>query len=256
MDYTGVTEAVGTRITREALSMLYTRYWTAASLGQGKDVLEVACGSGQGLGYLAGKVNRVVGGDYTEELLRMAQQHYRSRIPLVRLDAHELPFKEGTFDMVILYEAIYYFGRAGRFLAECNRVLRHQGVLLVCTANREWEDFNPSPLSTKYLGARELEELFKSQGFSVELYGAFPVIRNSGSSRLVSLLKRMASRLRLIPGTMKGKELLKRIFYGKLTAIPAEIGDEMAELSPLSPITLGASTSEYRVLYAVGERSG
>ena len=102
MDYSEVTEAVGNRITQEALSMLYTRYWMAASVGQGKDVLEVACGSGQGLGYLAGKANRVVGGDYTEKLLRTAQRHYRGRIPLVRFDAHELPFKEGTFDLVIL----------------------------------------------------------------------------------------------------------------------------------------------------------
>ena len=236
--------------------MLYTRYWTAASLGQGKDVLEVACGSGQGLGYLAGKVKRVVGGDYTEELLRMAQQHYRTRVPLVRLDAHDLPFKEGTFDLVILYEAIYYLRRPEQFLAECNRILRHQGRALLCTANREWADFNPSPLSTKYLGARELEELLKNQGFRVELYGAFPVKKNSGSSQLISLFKRMAARLHLIPGTMKRKALLKRIFYGQLTAIPAEIRDGLAELCPLSPITVDVSTSEYRVLYAVGERSG
>ena len=256
MDYSEVTEAVGNRITREALSMLYTRYWMAASVGQGKDVLEVACGSGQGLGYLAGKANRVVGGDYTEKLLRTAQRHYRGRIPLVRLDAHELPFKEGTFDLVILYEAVYYLKRPEQFLAECNRVLRHQGIVLLCTANIEWENFSPSPLSTKHLGARELVELFNGKSFSIELYAAFPTIQDSWGNQLRAVVKQVAFRLRLIPRKMKSKELLKRIFYGQLEAVPAEIKDGNEELSPISPIPLGASTSEFQVLYVVGQRQG
>ena len=36
----------------------------AARLASGKDVLEVACGPGIGLGYLQRRAARVVGGDY------------------------------------------------------------------------------------------------------------------------------------------------------------------------------------------------
>ena len=66
----------------------------------------------------------------------------------------------------------------------------------------------------------------------------------------------MASRLRLIPRKMKSKELLKRIFYGQLKVVPAEIKDGIVELGPVSPIPLGASTSGFQVLYAVGQRQG
>jgi len=92
MDYSGVTETVGDHVTREALSMLYTRYAFARTLCEGRDVLEVACGGGQGLGYLASRARRVVGGDLTESLMAQAERHYGGRIPLVRLDAHGLLF--------------------------------------------------------------------------------------------------------------------------------------------------------------------
>ena len=48
----------------------------------------------------------VVGGDCTEVNLRHARQHYKGRVNLARLDAHHLPFEDGRFDVVIVFEAI------------------------------------------------------------------------------------------------------------------------------------------------------
>ena len=108
--------------------MLYTRYHLASQFSSGKDVLEVACGAGIGLGYLAKRARKAVGGDYSESLLRCVQSHYRSRVPLLRLDAHQLPFGDGSFDTVLLFETIYYLAEPGKFLDECSRVLRGQMV--------------------------------------------------------------------------------------------------------------------------------
>ncbi|OFW11080.1 MAG: hypothetical protein A3H27_05060 [Acidobacteria bacterium RIFCSPLOWO2_02_FULL_59_13] len=251
-DYTTVTEVVGDRITREALSMLYTRYETAAAFSGGKAVLEVACGAGQGLGYLAKQAVRVVGGDYTERLLRLADRHYEGRIPLVRLDAHRLPFRNQSFDVIVLYEAIYYLVEPLDFLEECRRVLRGRGVLLISTVNREWGEFNPSPLSVRYPTARELRQLLTPRGFVTELFAAFPVSRDSAWAQIVGLLKRAAVSWGLIPKTMKGKELLKRLFLGRLAPTPPEVFDGMAELHPLVPITDTSVVSDYKVLYAIG----
>ncbi|GBD11408.1 putative S-adenosylmethionine-dependent methyltransferase [bacterium HR23] len=252
-DYADVTEVPGLGATREQLSMLYTRYKWAVEFCEGKDVLEVACGAGLGLGYLAARARRIVGGDYTERLLRMAREHYRSRVPLVRLDAHMLPFRDRAFDVVILYEAIYYLTDPGRFLAECRRVLREPGIVLICTVNREWPDFNPSHLSTRYFAARELSDLLRQHGFDVKIYGAFPALKESARGHILSLLRRTAIALHLIPRTMKGKTVLKRLFYGKLTPIPPEVVDEMAPLEPL--VLLPADTpvpiKSYKVLYAL-----
>src|SRR2546427_9416346 len=107
-DYTSVAETPTLKASREQVSMLYTRYHFAADHCLGKVVLEVACGAGQGLGYLAKKAKLVVGGDYTENLLRVAQRSYNRRVPLLHLDAHALPFRDSSFDVVLLYEAIYY----------------------------------------------------------------------------------------------------------------------------------------------------
>lgn len=252
MDYTQVTETPGDRITREALSMMWTRYEYAASLCGGKRVLEVACGAGQGLGYLAARASRVVGGDYTHGLLRTARKHYGDRVSLVRLDAHSLPFRDRVFDVIILYEAIYYLSEPVAFFVDCRRVLREGGVLMICTVNREWLDFNPSPFSTTYYSATELSDLLRAQGFTVELFGAFQVSTKSPRDRLVSFLKRAAVGLHLIPRTMKGKELLKRLFFGKLVTMPAELREGLERACPLVPLDGGRPVSTYKVLYAIG----
>src|SRR2546427_8051575 len=118
-NYTTVTEVPGIRTSREQLAMLYARYAYATDLCGGKVVLEVACGAGQGLGYLVKKAKLVVGGDYTENLIRVAQRYYSGRVPLLRLDAHVLPFRDSSFDVVLLYEAIYYLAYPEQFLDEC-----------------------------------------------------------------------------------------------------------------------------------------
>jgi SAM-dependent methyltransferase len=170
----------------------------------------------------------------------------------MRLDAHALPFRDRSFDVVILYEAIYYLAEPDRFLAECRRVLRVPGVVLICTVNKEWPDFNPSPFSTRYFSSRELGELLERHGFGVELFGAFPVLKDSARDRVLSLVKRAAVALHLVPRTMKGREVLKRLFFGRLTPIPPEVTERMAELEPLVRIPTDTVNSSYKVLYAVG----
>jgi hypothetical protein len=131
-------------------------------------------------------------------------------------------------------------------------VLRDGGVVLICTVNRQWADFNPSSFSMKYFAARELRELIRQEGFDVELYGGFAVSMQSARDRIVSLIKRAAVTLRLIPGTMKGKQLLKRLFFGKLTPLPSEVTEGMAEIYPLVPIDGNSIVACYKVLYTVG----
>ncbi|HOM17804.1 MAG TPA: hypothetical protein PLQ00_10775, partial [Thermoguttaceae bacterium] len=59
-DYTGVTELPGNLAHKEQLSILMTRYHWAAQYARDREVLEAACGAGQGLGYLRRTARRVV----------------------------------------------------------------------------------------------------------------------------------------------------------------------------------------------------
>ncbi len=252
IDYTTVTEVPGNRVTQEQLARMYHRYRFAADFSQGKDVVEVACGAGLGLGYLARKAAKVVGGDYTENLLKEAKRTYRGKMPLLRLDAHLLPFRSQSFDVVILYEAIYYLTKPEDFFKETKRILREGGALLIATVNKDWSEFNPSPFSTRYFSVSELAELLKSQGFKPEMYGAFSVLPKGVKDKIIATVRKVAVGLHLIPKTMKGKELLKKIFYGKLIPLKGEIEEERGcEYTPPRSISGDIPNHEYKVIYAV-----
>jgi ubiquinone/menaquinone biosynthesis C-methylase UbiE len=250
-DFSAVTETSGHRVTQQALSMLYTRYLYAAGFCKDKKVLEVACGAGHGLGYLAKRARQIVGGDVTSNLLNQAQRATASLVPLVRLNAQGLPFRALSFDVILFYEAIYYLTQPEQFLDECRRILRPDGLLILCTVNPEWSDFNPSPFSVRYFSATELSELLVKRGFRVQLQGGFPVARASFVEGAISFLKRVAVAFHLIPKTMKGKEFLKRIFLGKLVRLPSQVEDGAANYLSPAPLSPSSKAMDYKVIYAL-----
>jgi ubiquinone/menaquinone biosynthesis C-methylase UbiE len=249
-DFSTVTEIPGTGITRQALDMLWTRYAYAAELCAGRDVLELACGTGQGLACLAARARRVVGCDYTYALVESARHEYGSEVPVMRADAQALPFGAATFDAVVLFEALYYLGAPERFVEECRRVLRPGGVAIVCSVNPQWTDFNPSPHSCRYLTAAEVSTLFTAQGFAVDTAAAFPAEATSAKASAVSVLKRTAVSLGLVPKTMKGKRLLKRLFLGELVNAPARLSAGVAAYH--EPVAFDrAHPGRHKVFYVV-----
>jgi len=249
-DYTVVTETPGTLVSRQAASMAISRYEIARRLAVGRRVLEVACGSGQGLGYVARSAARVVGGDITAGLLAQAHARYRGAVPLVRFDAHALPFAAGSFDVVQIHEAIYYMARPQRVFEECRRVLSTDGVLIVSSINPAWADFNPSPFMAGYLGAGDLKTVLERPFRSVDILFGFEVPHRAAAGAAVSALKRLAVRLHLIPTTMRGKAMLKRLFLGPLLPVPAEITADLGPVDEPRPAPLYES-SHFRVIYAV-----
>jgi len=107
-----------------------------------------------------------------------------------QLDAHQLPFEDKSFDVVILYKDIYCLAQPEKFVAETHRVLRE------------------------------------------------------GSWKI-------AVAFHLIPKRMKRKELLKKIFYGKLILLKEEIEEGVCEYKPPERISSDRPNFEYKVLYSV-----
>jgi len=253
-DYTTVTELPGSGATKEQLSALQTRYKIARELSKGKDVLEVACGPGIGLGYLAKSARRVTGGDFDPKLVQLAQQYYGSRVDVLRLDAQALPFPDESFDVVLFLEAIYYLPEPQRFFRETARVLRPGGVVFVCSANPEWADFNPSPYSHGYYSASRPKEMIDQAGFQTRLSAGFPVKQRGLKHKILAGARRVAVKLHLIPRTMGGKAVLKRLLFGKLTGLPAELGEESGAISLTVAIDGDGPVRMYKVVYAVGQK--
>jgi len=240
--YCAVTEQPGQPASRSQLEMLEARYIWAAEQACGKDVLEAGCGAGIGLPLLADAARSVQAGDVDRENLRAAKGACagRSNITLRHFHAEALPFPDESFDLVLLFEAIYYLTAAERFFEEATRVLRPGGALLIVTANPEWKGFNPSPLKTRYWSAGDLLRALQDGGFAARVEGAFPT--TSG------WLRRAAVALNLIPRTMRSKAPLKRIFCGALKAVPKCVGG--SGLRPHLDELDAARSRRHRVLYA------
>lgn len=226
-NFVELTEIAGDLVSAEQVERIARRYYWAAEYCQGKDVLEVACGTGQGVGYLAQSARSIVAGDYSEAILEIAREHYGSRFEFRQFDAQDIPFAEQSFDVIIIFEALYYIPDAQRFFKECVRLLRSMGgYLLIATANKDLYDFNASPHSHRYLGVVELGEELSRLGFKTTFYGDTPIGTLSTRQRLLRPIKAFASRFGLIPKSMNAKKLLKRLVFGALVQMPAEITED------------------------------
>jgi SAM-dependent methyltransferase len=115
-------------------------------LPAGGRALEVGCGYGRNLVALASLPAGLVAGADPEaaqlgrarERLRERPAAERARVALVRQEPFRLPFAAGAFDLVVLWQVLEHVlgpGAKQRLLAECVRVLRPGGHLLVETPN-------------------------------------------------------------------------------------------------------------------------
>lgn len=236
-NFVDVTELAGDEVSLEQIQRVCTRYAWGLTYSRGKDVLEIACGTGPGLGLLHQSARSFVAGDISDAILERTRSHYGARIDIRVIDAMALPFADQSLDIVIIFEALYYVPNAEMFADECRRVLRPGGAVLVSNANKDLFDFNPSPHSHTYHGVVELAHLFGSRGFTTKFWGDVEVSSLSWRQRILRPIKRVVIRLNLMPKSMAGKKLLKRLVFGKMQAFPREIDAAMlpAQLS-LAPI--------------------
>jgi SAM-dependent methyltransferase len=136
-----------------------------------RDVLEAGFGEGYGADLLAGVARRVIGVDYDES----AVAHVHARYPRVEAsqgNLARLPLPEASVDVVVNFQVIEHLWDQSQFIAECRRVLRPGGLLLISTPNRitftPGSDVPINPFHTRELNATELTQLLTDGGFTVE----------------------------------------------------------------------------------------
>lgn len=252
--FESVTELAGELVSSEQIERMHHRYMWAAGLSAGKDVAEVACGSGPGIGLLASVAQTIQGGDLSPAILERARRHYGTGVDLEPFSAEELPYANGSKDVIILFEAIYYVRNAQRFVAECRRVLRPGGLVLIATANKDLDDFSPSPFSQRYYGVVELTDLFGRSGFGCQFFGYLSRDAVSLKQRLLRPVKRLVVRLRLMPKTMAGKRFFKRIVFGPQVPMPPELRQEMGVYNPPARIEGDRPDRRHKVIYCIATR--
>lgn len=164
------------------------RYVFAAGLTKGRVVLDVACGTGYGVDYMAKKgAKKAVGVDISPEAANYAWERYdrRRKTDFVCANGLKLPFVDGSFDVVVSFETIEHIRQYGKFLAECRRVLKENGLLVCSTPNRRI--FSPNlakPINTfhvKEFWPDEFHRLLSRYFTDVTFYGQCDVTLKDNS---------------------------------------------------------------------------
>ena len=116
-----------------------SKYVFAAKFANGKDILEVGCGTGYGSSYLLKKAARsVVAGDYSEIGLKLAVANFRKdKLEFIRLDGEHLPLANFSFDLVISFGVVDHLDDPEAYISECLRVLRPGGIFMCSATNRK-----------------------------------------------------------------------------------------------------------------------
>lgn len=249
VDFLDVTELAGSPISGEQLERLSHRYSWARSFSEGKDVAELACGTGPGLGLIAGAARSLEAGDFSDRMLERVRAHYGNRVALSRFDALSMPYATASKDVLIIFEALYYLADVARFAEECRRVLRPGGVVLIATANKDLTDFNPSPHSHEYLGVVELHRVFGSAGFKVSCFGYLDTAELSLKQKVLRPVKKLVVSLNLMPRTMRGKQILKRLVFGKPMSMPAELSPTNDAYRSPAPLPENQPDRRHKVIY-------
>jgi ubiquinone/menaquinone biosynthesis C-methylase UbiE len=98
----------------------------------GKQVLDIACGTGRWMPMLAARgAAQVIGVDLSQPMLRVARGRALFKPALVQADCTSLPLKEAHIDFAMCSFAVSHVGNLGRFAAECSRVLKPGAELIV-----------------------------------------------------------------------------------------------------------------------------
>ena len=150
-------------------------------------ILDVPCGTGELLRWLLPQAPgaRIVGVDGSVAMLNVARQKWagQTRVSFQHALADALPFSEKTFDWVFCCSSLHYFKQPERVLAECARVLKPTGRLLLLDWCRNpwhcriinWWKVRYDPTHVQMYTTQELERLLRDTGWSVSHVERFRV---------------------------------------------------------------------------------
>jgi demethylmenaquinone methyltransferase/2-methoxy-6-polyprenyl-1,4-benzoquinol methylase len=108
---------------------------TAAAVGPGDRVIDLACGTGDLCELAARRGAAVAGVDFSGEMLRRAAAR-GACARLVQADGQALPFRDASADAILCGFALRNFASLDETLGECARVLRPGGRLALLEVDR------------------------------------------------------------------------------------------------------------------------
>lgn len=136
-------------------------------------VLEVGCGTGEGLLMLANKTKgRIVGIDISKVMLEKTREKIKQfkNIKLKEANVENISYKNETFDVVMSTESFHHYVNPKKAIKEMTRVLKKNGELIITDANFYLSIFNKlmekiEPGCVHIYNKKEMKKLFIQEGF-------------------------------------------------------------------------------------------
>jgi ubiquinone/menaquinone biosynthesis C-methylase UbiE len=137
-------------------------------------VLELGCGGGELLGMIADRIStgKVIGIDWSPLAIRFCKYKLRhfinqGKLDLVCQNAVQIPLPTNSIDCICTVNTVYFWDKPEAVFAECARVLKRGGKIVLCNADLSelsTEDYPP-----EYFRIHAVDEVvhrLRSLGFS------------------------------------------------------------------------------------------
>ncbi|MBC8274549.1 MAG: methyltransferase domain-containing protein [Chloroflexi bacterium] len=112
-------------------------------ISQGKKVLDLGCGTGSIASQLRTAIKAdTIGVDASFAMLKVAKDKSLEVI-CTDIDNQQLPFRDGSFDTVIVAYVIHQIKNLAPLLSECYRVLRGGVLVLLTSSHKQIENQHP-----------------------------------------------------------------------------------------------------------------
>ncbi|MBR3323343.1 methyltransferase domain-containing protein [Candidatus Saccharibacteria bacterium] len=152
--------------------------------------VDIAGGYGRLAKEYLGRAKSATIFDYSKTELKQAKEEFGDKISTKAGDIYNIPFKDNTFDALMMIRATHHFNNMPKVIAELYRILKPGGIAVIEVANkrtlpkmfRYWfrgSDVNPfdkKPSNLKGLNKdgfynyhpAYIEEVFENAGFEIE----------------------------------------------------------------------------------------
>lgn len=136
-------------------------------------VLEIGCGPGRILLPMASRFQRVIGIDFSADMVQYAQHRLRSypNVRVIQNDGCTIPLPNASIDLVYSVIAFQHMNldTITAYFREAHRVLRSGGFFRFQT-RRDVERRNVSLLDRYFLSKEEVDKLAETHGFEIISY--------------------------------------------------------------------------------------
>lgn len=150
-------------------------------INKNDNVLEIGCGSGNLLRSI--NCDFIFGLDISPEMIKQAKRVCPDGTFVVG-DAENLPYKNNSFDKIIISEVLYYLPDLNKAINEAYRVLKQNGILLITSLNKKYNFVRNlvnffkigvnDNISMSYISLNNLKKLLEKD-FKIEEIASIPI---------------------------------------------------------------------------------